>query len=889
MRKVWALVLAVTLAMASMCNVVWAADAGETEAAAQTQPDARLAADFQEAAEVLELVNGGPVLAGETASRIDFVTAVTQLLQLPEATQVTDYFFEDVMSFTEHAGNVYAAYQAGWISKAAQFEPGREITGYEAVKLLVNAMGYGIIAENRGGFPTGYMSVARTLNLNDGVDVGDTPLTVDEARLLLLHGLSADTLEKTVYGSKEYFNTRDSLLSRIYDIDIIEGIVSRTEYNTMAGGETPGRGGKLEVEGRSFNCTGASEYDMLGVESRVYVLTDDRDDSGQVVYVRPLAQRTELALQRFDRREDRKLYYWDDKDRERSVTLAPDFALVYNGRKVTAEVDSYFAEGAGQIILMDNGDDGVYDMVFLNRYSYLTALSYDGLNQTLRDKNGAKWTLDLAEKAYRILDANGAEQNLYQVAEGAVYQVIRSLDGEFILARQVSQDVSGTVSRLDGNLIYIDETPYYMSDYFKELFLNQCKTGTSGSFRVTQDGIIISASLGSGGMLYGYVNAAVWKDELERRLEVRIFTQNGDMQTYRLRRRLILDGEKNMNNDQAYERFLVGGAFAPQLVRYAVNGDQEIMALDFASTQPPAELGIYPDDRNRLTRFDFGATEMIYKSGSTSFEGYCTLPGATVFIVPEDLDDLESYTIRNGSNAFLHDQRYAAEVYDLNENGGAGVVVCQGSGSTVYKIHPDNPSMIVKEVYNGFDQDGMETYIVYGWCGGSFVTLTLDKDMVVSKKAAQGETVDSTHPLLSGGDIIRYAVDDRNRIQNLVVVFDGRKGVFAANEGAFNQENAASPMFREGMVYNKGGGYLAVSSTKAAGAYDFSPIRLRYMSSNTSNIASYNAETGEIRPMTVADIRTWKTDGKDAHYAVVCASNFSTKTIILYERMEARQ
>ena len=36
MRKVWALVLAVTLAMASMCNVVWAADAGETEAAAQT-------------------------------------------------------------------------------------------------------------------------------------------------------------------------------------------------------------------------------------------------------------------------------------------------------------------------------------------------------------------------------------------------------------------------------------------------------------------------------------------------------------------------------------------------------------------------------------------------------------------------------------------------------------------------------------------------------------------------------------------------------------------------------------------------------------------------------------------------------------------------------------
>ena len=96
-------------------------------------------------------------------------------------------------------------------------------------------------------------------------------------------------------------------------------------------------------------------------------------------------------------------------------------------------------------------------------------------------------------------------------------------------------------------------------------------------------------------------------------------------------------------------------------------------------------------------------------------------------------------------------------------------------------------------------------------------------------------------------------------------------------------------MFFDGGIYTVADGYLALSRTKSGTAWDFSPANLRYVSASTNNIVRYDAESGELRPVTLDTLKTGLSDGKDAYYAVVCSNNFVTKTIVVYDRTEARQ
>ena len=104
------------------------------------------------------------------------------------------------------------------------------------------------------------------------------------------------------------------------------------------------------------------------------------------------------------------------------------------------------------------------------------------------------------------------------------------------------------------------------------------------------------------------------------------------------------------------------------------------------------------------------------------------------------------------------------------------------------------------------------------------------------------------------------------------------------NDSRVNQINYDSPQYYVGKVYDVGNNFAVISVS----GDDFSQSNLRYASLSTNSIVQYNARTGDTRPISASEIKTYKSNGTDAHYAIFCMNNLNTKTVVLYEETEAR-
>lgn len=99
-----------------------------------------------------------------------------------------DTSFEDVTSAYWASGYIKAAQAQGIIHGKTEttFAPEDHVTNEEAVKMIVCALGYGEMAESRGGYPFGYMMQADKLGVLKDLDLvgADAALRGDIATML---------------------------------------------------------------------------------------------------------------------------------------------------------------------------------------------------------------------------------------------------------------------------------------------------------------------------------------------------------------------------------------------------------------------------------------------------------------------------------------------------------------------------------------------------------------------------------------------------------------------------------------------------------------------------------------------------------------------------------
>lgn len=831
---------------------------------------------------LIDKITGNEVSFDENETRAGFVVSLAKIFKL-DAVKPEKYFFEDVKSFTENADYVYAAYNAGWISYAESFNADAPITGNEAVKIAVKALGYELLASHSGGYPTGYLAVAKKAGLLKGVAVQET-LSKTSAYCLAYNMLTCNVFEQIEFGNVSQYSERESnMLAKLYNIYEIEGIISRTAYNSLNGEENSEYIGKTEVEGVSYNSD-IQDFRALGVNHRVFVEDDGSALPEIVCMFEKINKSIEINLRDFEEKQGDTVYWYNSANGKRMSAVLKNPCVIYNGRRVLADADKYFRQGTGTIRLVDNSGNG-YETVFINSQSFVNVYSFNTLENSLRDRNSSKYTVDLKETVFRIIGSSGEELDKFDIEPNDVCCVIVSADKGFVEIKKITNKITGKLTALKEDKAVIDGSEYYFTDYFENIYLNKAKIGTEAAFYVTESNEIISMTESNSDMMYAYAVAGKYETKMDETLKLKMFTQSGNMSVFELDEKASVDGNKNLSLAAVYRMFLESGEFVPQIIRYSCSPSGKINALDFRTAELPQSLEKGNDDKNSLVYY--GSKSGNYKQYNATVSRSFHINSSVCFIIPDDLSDEDAFNVV-GKSYFTNNTYYTFECYDLDETGGMGAIVYRKTKDSA--IADSCLPVLVESVETSMNSGGDEGYNINYFTGSEFKTIFMKKEVETSKFSSEGEVRNSTHPVLSGGDIIRFETNQKGEINKLVCEFDGRKGVMTANKASvnasrWNSDSSMNPQFHDGQIYSYDDTTAVLSYARQLdGTYSFKPSEVHVLAS-CSNVACYDLANGQIRKLSTDMVKTYKNDGNDAYYAVICQDTFISKLIVCYEGM----
>ena len=812
----------------------------------------------------------------ETVTRAEFLTVVSKAFKvIPVPTD--EYFFADVTSGNSVADYVYSAVQLGYVSRDDNFYPDNEITYEEAVKLVVCFLGYHDYAEYNGGYPAGYLRTAQRIKLLDNVSQNGE-FDVAAAYHLVFNALHANGLEIQAIGSvNEYSDDGPSVLKRLYDIDVIEGIVTGTAYNSLIGDAASGDP-VVYIDGQGYNYEDSAP-EMLGRYYRAYV-----DQNEAVIYMYPEENST-LTLEIRDNLiiEGSDLVYIDPDTRvDKTYRLDPAFYFIYNGKK--AEVTDVEFDGLlGQVMLLDSGGDQRYETVYLTEYDYITVSRYTRTLERISDDKG--YELDLSGDVQTVLyGADGVPASLSSLQSGDVLRVVKSLDGKLLSLYVVSGNLNGEVSFVnttERTLRYEDAT-YYMSDYF----LREYNLTVGGQVSLVIDGdIVVALNQQADTYQYGYLMNYATTTGLGKEIMVRMLNQSSQLEVCTLDRSVTINGNRYRNFDsQSFaDLFLADGEFQPQLIRYRQNAQGQITGIDTAVVNDVAHLQIPDNEADKLTQYTFQESTFLYKSSYQNCAPYFNLASALVFVIPSDPTQLDKYAVRSASY-FYNNRRVSMQVYDLDENLSAGAVVFTEDFSTKNLGSVD--TYLITDVARALDQEGNPGYQLELWCNSRYYYYFAPDELTVIKNAAIYSAADPS--VLCRGDLVRLEVDSSDQIVTMIVDFDANPAVFAPNGGnaaPFNGNNE-SPMYQSGRVYSLSNSYITLASASAGGDYSFDLSTLRQFSANTTNVVIFDMERGMTIDASLNDIKTWISNGIEAQFVILRQNDYRPMSLIIYEGME---
>jgi len=151
-------------------------------------------------------------------------------LLMPNGTfDKVDTAFEDVKADNAYSGYIKYISDRGIMNGSGdgKFNPKSNISVNELATVLVKALGYGVVAEAKDGWPGGYTSVAASLKLFNGADITGSTINCASLKKMLLNFMEVPAPEEQIYtnnGSYELALStgKDSLIYAEKNLELYE-------------------------------------------------------------------------------------------------------------------------------------------------------------------------------------------------------------------------------------------------------------------------------------------------------------------------------------------------------------------------------------------------------------------------------------------------------------------------------------------------------------------------------------------------------------------------------------------------------------------------------------------------------------------------------------------
>ncbi len=157
--------------------------------------------------------------ADDKITRAEFCVWAIKMLGIESLS--VGFHYSDVTEEHRAAKYINTACEMKLVAQSDTFQPDIPIQLNEAVKILVNAAGYGIAAEQSGGWPSGYLAMASSNGMLKGVSGKGGEITRLAAAELINNTLNVKMMDTNYNGI--YKQTDKTILSECLKIDVYRG------------------------------------------------------------------------------------------------------------------------------------------------------------------------------------------------------------------------------------------------------------------------------------------------------------------------------------------------------------------------------------------------------------------------------------------------------------------------------------------------------------------------------------------------------------------------------------------------------------------------------------------------------------------------------------------
>lgn len=693
----------------------------------------------------------------------------------------------------------------GAVAAGENFYPDRAITIAEALKMTVEALGYGKDARYRGGYPTGYYAVASSIDLNDGIDI-DAEFTSETMYLLLGNAANIEikTLSSCMADGEFVTYTLEKsvpLLEAYRNIVRAEGIITASESGYLYDSSLMYDTGMVMIDDVEYAVM-KGVICPLGFYVNAYA---QKIGNRYVIIYADISENNvvEISASSISNISETALNYYDANNRDKTVKITSETVVLYNGKSLENYSDSDILIGDGYIEAVDNDTDGYADVLCVWEAKYLVvdyvniySNEYDYVFYDKNRKNNIFITSDTNYTSNAALDS---------VLKGAVIEAYVSKDETFVRLDVLSKTVSGSISEFGSNgEIYVDGKCYETSEYFREFYASLAKNGKDITFVTDSFGKAVAlTTVISSVMKYAYFDNMSDKAQgLDDRVILKLFTEDGEVITPKLADKVVV----NETLKKACEWIATLNSVKGELIKYQLNGKGEINKINIQTSE-----GIYDasaDGADALKRFRFSGddsdTTVYYKKFGYIVPHFTLNSSTKIFkIVTSESDDEERFSL--GTLSFLgNDAKIPANsirAYNVAVTGMAGAVLYKTSEAASASLSVTSSSALVAECRLALVDGETEAFKIKLYANGKFTDYYIKKD---ARFLSSLVFTDDGYPF-NVGDVIRYAVDSKGYLLTAVKDFDG-----ATQTLLYNADDNTELHYYFGQLYAEGDGSIAI-------------------------------------------------------------------------------
>ncbi len=788
--------------------------------------------------------------------------------------------FTDVNDSTPFFQHIKVMEDLGVISGNGngKFYPENYISYVQAVTAAVKLLGHHIFAEDKGGYPSGYLAAAQTAGITNGI-APDSNGNLSGKNILtfMVNVLMTDVVNQESYNNQGRIDIvhNGSFAETVYSLYKGEGIIEANEFTGITESDNAVTEGCVKINNTIYQAPNVDVTADIGKKIIFYAEHDKKGAELPEILWYELDKNVKIVT--LDARDINRVSNYSvvsgaDNQKEKQYNFNGLTNVVYNYKAFPEYKADDINIKMGTVTLVDNNNDNIYEFINVISYTEFMVQSVGTESEIIYGTNDEIIPLPKHTNGYKVF-RGGESVELSEVYSGTVINLIIAPDNSYCVIFADGISVSGTVNevRAEENITYvvIDGNEYVLS----ALASYVPKATDYGTFYLNAKGEISAKDKIVTDEKYAYLIKLRTSPSFDKKHYFRLLTESG-IEVYEAAEKITLNDAKPKPADdvvisaELFSNGVIdkdGNQTEQQLIKFKTDRNGKlnfIRTYQDHYTQYEKVDSYYKKDKNKedfTLDYDSGTGYLTYYGNPVKIFGSRFLADANtkVFFVPtmpsEDLDEYISGTITSLSSSTKY---YNLQLYNVSYGNMVESVVIKKDGAGSASITSSDPNMVISKITQVYNKETEATDLkITGYVRGVEKVYLCDDTTMKDTNASYGNGLGISD--LKPGDVIQVALDSKGYIEALRILNCYNPKTFTYRETSTSTTSIYTALHSGigNMIYRDDLTYIfnCTAPNPATGLQD----RLRDRAFNfTSRTFFYKVDikTGRVREIKAADI-----------------------------------